>query len=90
MCAWRFLYEQTLHRPWTVDYIPFPKKPTQLPVILSRDEVQALMRAPRHLKHRLSLATLYTTGVRASELCCLQGTDIDSERMVVLGRVCKL
>jgi site-specific recombinase XerD len=45
-----------------------------------------LIRAPHHLKHRVILATLYTTGLRASELCRLQGTDIDSERMVVLVR----
>ena len=82
--ALRFLYEKTLHRPWTVDYIPFPKKIKKLPVILSRDEVQTLMRTPRHLKHRIILATLYTTGLRASELSRLQGTDIDSGRMVVV------
>jgi integrase/recombinase XerD len=86
VCALRFLYEKTLHRPWTVDYIPYPKKPKKLPVILSRDEVQAVIRAPRHLKHRIILATLYTTGLRVSELCQLQGTDIDSGRMVVLVR----
>ena len=84
--ALRFLYEKTLHRPWTVDYIPFPKKIKKLPVILSRDEVQALMQAPRHVKHRLILATLYSTGLRVSELCRLQGTDIDSGRMVVIVR----
>lgn len=84
VCALRFLYEKTLHRPWTVDYIPFPKRIKTLPVILSRDEVQAVIRAPRHFKHRLILATLYTTGLRASELCRLQGTDIDSKRMVVV------
>jgi site-specific recombinase XerD len=84
VCALRFLYEKTLHRPWTVDYIPFPKKIKTLPVILSRDEVQTLIRTPRHLKHRIILATLYTTGLRATELCRLQGTDIDSGRMVVV------
>ena len=84
--ALRFLYEKTLHRPWTVEYIPFPKKIKKLPVILSRDEVQTLIRAPRHLKHRVILATLYTTGLRVSELCRLQGTDIDSGRMVVVVR----
>jgi hypothetical protein len=26
VCGLRFLYEKTLHRTWTVDYIPFPKK----------------------------------------------------------------
>ncbi|MEE9145924.1 MAG: site-specific integrase [Candidatus Tectomicrobia bacterium] len=83
VCGLRFLYETTLHRPWMADDIPYPKKPKKLPVILSRDEVTALMQAPRHLKHRLILATLYTTGVRAAELCQLQGADIDSERMVI-------
>jgi site-specific recombinase XerD len=83
VCALRFFYETTLHRPWIVDYIPYPKKPKTLPVILSRDEVTALLLAPRHLKHRMILATLYATGVRVSELCQLQGTDIDSQRMVI-------
>src|SRR6266852_2320753 len=83
VCALRFFYETTLHRPWMVDYIPYPKKPKTLPVILSRDEVTALLLAPRLLKHRVFLATLYATGVRVSELCHLQGTDIDSKRMVI-------
>jgi len=83
VCALRFLYETTLGRPWMVDFIPYPKKPKTLPVILSRDEVKALLLAPRHLKHRAILATLYATGVRVSELCHLQGTDIDSQRMVI-------
>ena len=86
VCGLRFLYEKTLHRTWTVEYIPFPKKPKKLPVILSRDEVQGVIRAPRHLKHRVILATLYTTGLRVSELAQLQGTDIDSGRMVVVVR----
>ena len=83
VCALRFLYETTLGRPWMVDYIPYPKKPKTLPVILSRDEVKALLLAPRHLKHRAILATLSATGVRVSALCQLQGTDIDSQRMVI-------
>ena len=83
VCALRFFYETTLHRPWMVEYLPYPKKPKTLPVILSRDEVKALLLAPRSLKHRAILATLYATGVRVSELCHLQGTDIDSKRMVI-------
>jgi integrase/recombinase XerD len=83
VCALRFFYETTLGRPWMADYIPYPKKPKKLPVVLSRDEVKALLLAPRHLKHRAILATLSATGVRVSELCQLQGTDIDSHRMVI-------
>src|SRR5262249_24832645 len=83
VCALRFFYETTLGHPWMVEYIPYPKKPKTLPVILSRDEVKALLLAPRHLKHRVILATLYATDVRLSELCQLQSTDIDSKRMVI-------
>src|SRR6266568_679744 len=86
VCALRFFYETTLGRPWMADYIPYPKKPKTLPVILSREEVKALLLAPRHLKHRAILATLYATGLRVSELCQLQGTDIDSKRMVIQVR----
>jgi site-specific recombinase XerD len=86
VCALRFFYDKTLGRPGMVDHIPFPKKPKTLPVILSRDEVQALLLAPKTLKHRAILATLYTTGVRVSELCQLQGTDVDSTRMVIRVR----
>jgi site-specific recombinase XerD len=83
VCALRFFYGKTLGRSGMVDHIPYPKKPKKLPVILSRDEVKALIMAPQNLKHRAILATLYATGVRVSELCALQGTDIDSERMVI-------
>jgi len=61
-----------------VEYIPSPKKPKTLPIILAHDGVEALLLAPSHLKHRAILATLYATGVRVSELCQLQGTDLDS------------
>jgi integrase/recombinase XerD len=55
------------------EYIPYPKKPKTLPVILSRAEVKALLLAPRHLKHRVILATLSATGVRVSALCQAPG-----------------
>jgi site-specific recombinase XerD len=86
VCALRFLYETTLGRPWMVDDIPYPKKPKTLPVILRRDEVKAWLLAPSHLKHRALLATLSATGVRVSALCHLQGTDINSQRMVIQVR----
>jgi site-specific recombinase XerD len=79
----RFFYDKTLDRPGMVAYIPYPKRPKKLPVILSQDEVTALIMAPQNLKHRAIVATLYATGVRVSELCQLQGTDIDSKRMVI-------
>lgn len=84
--ALRFFYNTTLNQGWMIDYIPQPKQPQKLPTVLSQDEVAALLRAPKHLKSRAILTTLYATGIRVSELCNLQVQDIDSSRMVVCLR----
>ena len=83
VCALRFLYRVTLQQPWMIAYIPQPKKPTTLPVLLSPTEVAALLDAPRRLKSRAILTTLYAAGLRVSDVCHLQVTDIDSARMVI-------
>src|SRR5262249_26002716 len=83
VCALRFLYRVTLKQPWMIEYIPHPKRATPLPILWSPAEVVALLQAPRRLKNRAILTTLYAAGLRVSELCHLQVTDIDSARMVL-------
>ena len=58
VCALRFLSRVTLQQPWMITYIPQPKKPTTLPVLLSPTEVAVLLDAPRRLKSRAILTTL--------------------------------
>ena len=86
VCALRFFYEKTLGQPWMVEHIPYPRRQKTLPLVLSQAEVAALLVAPRNLKHRAILATLYATGLRASELSQLQPADIESQRMVIRVR----
>jgi integrase/recombinase XerD len=86
ICALRFFYTITLSQPSMIAYIPQPKRPITLPTILSQAEVAALLQAPRRLKTRAMLTTLYAAGLRVSELCHLQITDIDSSRMVLCIR----
>jgi len=86
VCALRFFYAVTLGQPRMLDYIPQSKRPKTLPTILSQAEVAALLQAPRRLKTRAMLTTLYAAGLRVSELCHLQVTDIDSDRMVLCIR----
>lgn len=47
--ALRFLYVKTLRRPYLAEHIPFPKRPRQLPVVLSPEEVQRLIDAAENL-----------------------------------------
>ena len=86
VCALRFFYHVTLGQPHMLAYIPQPKRPKTLPTILSQAEVATLLRTPRRLKTRAILMTLYAAGLRVSELCQLQVTDIDSSRMVLYIR----
>jgi integrase/recombinase XerD len=51
--------------------------------VLSPEEVTRLIDAASNLYHRTLLMTLYSTGLRRSELCRLQGNDIDSKRMMI-------
>ena len=86
VCALRFFSRVTLGRPGMLEYIAYPRRPFTLPTILSQAEVAALLTASHNLKHRAILTTLYAAGLRVSELCQLQVTDIDSARMVLRVR----
>jgi site-specific recombinase XerD len=79
----RFFYHETLKRPDLQFAIPRARTPQKLPEILSREELERLFAAANHLKHRALLMTTYAAGLRVSEVCALQVTDIDSERMTV-------
>ena len=54
-----------------------------MPVILSQEEVTRLIDSASNLSHRAILMTLYSTGIRRSELVHLKIGDIDSERMLI-------
>jgi integrase/recombinase XerD len=81
--ALRFLDTQTLNRQVSIDRIPFPRRERKLPIILSREEVKALLEAPRNLRHRALLTTMYAAGPRVSEVAKLRVGDIDSARNVL-------
>ena len=86
VCALRFFYQNTLHRRIEIDRIPLPRYEKKLPVILSKTEVKALLEAPKNLKHRAMLATMYAAGLRVSEVASLKMSDLDRERRVIWVR----
>lgn len=63
--------------------LPRPKKREQLPKVLSQAEVIRILRAPRNIKHRAILFTIYASGLRVSEAACLKLSDIESDRMLL-------
>ena len=86
VCALRFFDTHTLNHKIAIERIPFPRRERKLPLILSRDEVKALLEAPQDLRHRAMLAILYGSGLRVSEVARLKVADIDSARNVLWVR----
>lgn len=89
VCALRFFYTHTLHQKIDIERIPFPRRERKLPLILSREEVKALLQAPRSLRHRTMLAVLYGSGLRVAEAAQLKVSDIDTPRNVLWVRLGK-
>jgi integrase/recombinase XerD len=86
VCALRFLYTHTLNRKIEIERIPFPRRERKLPLILSREEVKALLEAPGKLRDRAVLAVLYGSGLRVAEATQLKPRDIDAHRNVLWVR----
>lgn len=63
--------------------LPSLKRDTRLPVILNRDELRQLFKAPALLKHRIVLSLIYSAGLRSQEVINLKISDIDFERRTI-------
>lgn len=82
--ALKFYFEQVLRREKFFWEIPKPKRPLQLPKVLSEKEVSNLFNAASYLKHKAILFTAYSTGMRVSEIVNLQWSHIDRQRGQIL------
>lgn len=81
--AMKFYYELVLKREKFFWEIPRPKKPFQLPRLLNENELAKLFNALSNKKHKAMLFTIYSAGLRVSELVNLKIADIDSTRMQI-------
>jgi site-specific recombinase XerD len=83
--ALRFFFGITCGREDMKRHMQFRRQPRTLPVVLSVEEVSDLLIAAPGpgLKYRAALSISYGAGLRASEVCTLKISDIDSDRMLI-------
>jgi len=83
--ALRFFFGMTCDREDMKKYMQFRTEPRKLPIVLSFEEVSAVLTsAPGPgLKYRAALGIGYGAGLRASEVTNLKVRDIDSDRMLI-------
>jgi integrase/recombinase XerD len=58
LCAFKFLYEHTLQRPWPILAFLRPPRTQTLPVVLSVDEVRQVLHCLRVPQYRGCLSTI--------------------------------
>lgn len=73
-------YIRTLRMNWPQDFAPWVRKKQRLPLLLSIEEVAAVINATDNIKQRTILMAIYATGMRSCEVRHLKTQDIDSAR----------
>lgn len=86
--AIQFYYHNVSSRKRNLN-LPKPKKPKAIPVVLSFNEVQKMIKYTLNLKHRAIIEVIFCHGLRRSELINLKINDIDSENMLLKVRQSK-
>ena len=87
--AIKFYYEQVLDMPQRFYEITRPRKERKLPSVLSEEEILKVISATTNLKHKAIVVTIYSCGLRLSELLNLKISDIQSDRHLLLIRDAK-
>lgn len=83
MNALKFYFEQVLKKEKFFWDIPRPKKGTQLPKVISKEEMIRLLKAIENLKHKTMIMLGYACGLRVSEITGLQLKDLDEDRRLL-------
>ena len=79
----KFFYTKTLN--WDVLHLDLPPRTgrSQLPRVLSIEELQRLFTQAKNPRHRVLLMTTYAAGLRVGEVVRLRLSDIESDRMLI-------
>lgn len=83
LCGIKFFCEKTLKKNFDVFNIIRSPKQKKLPVILTREEVQLVLKNIRVLRHRACLTLIYSCGLRLREATHIKVNQIDSKRTAI-------
>ena len=81
--AIRFFYRNVLHVLWDDITVPRMIIEHKLPTVLSTDEIDRLLDATDDLKYKAMFATMYSSGMRVSEVIHLHYDDISRTNMQI-------
>lgn len=81
--ALRFLFQFILKPDFDFTRISIKKRKKTLPSVLNKQEIAKIFEAAWNIRYKAMVYTLYSAGLRVSEIVNLRIKDIDSQRMVM-------
>jgi len=81
--AIKLFYKHIYNKNIKIDYIYPDRREHKLPKVLSAEDIKKVLGSIDNLKHRTLISTIYSSGMRISEVLNLKISDIDSKRMMV-------
>ena len=85
----KFLYKRVLKIAWDDEEVPAMKRERNLPTVLTPQEINAIIDVTDNLKHKAIIATMYSSGLRVSEVTHLHYDDISRTNMTIHVREAK-
>jgi len=70
-------------------YIPKPKRNKTIPVILTKEEINSMIKLTANIKHKMVLKMLYGCGLRVSEIVNLKKQDLNFEEGLIHIKLAK-
>lgn len=86
VAAIKFWYIGVLGKKLQLDYLYPDRGEFKIPKVFSQQDIKKMLDTCENIKHKAILATIYSCGLRLSELVNLQIKDIDSSSMTVTIR----
>lgn len=80
--AINFIYAQIYKKPEFYK-IKHPKQSHKLPVVLSRKEIQHILKNIKNKKHKVMISIAYSSGLRVSEVVNLRCQDVDLDELTI-------
>ena len=87
--AVKLFFQIVENKKIVVELLHRPRREKKLPNVLSKEEVKAILEAPKNNKHQAMLSLIYACGLRRGELLNLTLKDIQSDRNLLLIRQAK-
>jgi integrase/recombinase XerD len=87
--AVKLFYKTIEHKKFNIENLVRPHKDKLLPNVLSKTDVENILKATKNEKHRVMLALTYSCGLRRGEVLRLLPSNIDSDRKMLFIKAAK-